>query len=104
MSHLVNTSNRFFTMSRLLVLYWLLFWLMNGLDKFLHRSDVGIFTWHGKDRSNQFGGYFTNSGLSAEWINTLLYCTGIWELVIVVPLVITSLASLTLLLEIEQNY
>lgn len=62
--------------------YWLVFWAMNGLDKFLNRTDLGLFTWHGKDRTDQFTGYFERMGLDPQWIPGLLTTTGIWELVI----------------------
>ena len=69
-------------MSELFVLYWALYWLMNGLDKFVNRTDLGLFTWHGKDRMDQFGGYFSNCGLSEQWITPLLYVVGLWEFLI----------------------
>ena len=40
--------NQIFSMRNLLIFYWLIFWLMNGLDKFLNRTDMHLFVWHGK--------------------------------------------------------
>ena len=70
----------------LFIFYWAMYWLMNGLDKFLNRRDLGLMTWHGKDRSDQFGGYFTVCDLPEEWIKPLLYLVGIWEGIIFVVL------------------
>ena len=40
--------------SRLLVIvsltYWVIFWMLNGLDKFLHSTDFGVFHWYGNNR------------------------------------------------------
>lgn len=88
---MIKKINQFFAIPRLLVLYWAMFWLMNGLDKFLSRSKFNDFTWHGKDRSEQFGGYFTSCGLPADWVQPLLLFTGVWELMIFVPLFVTLL-------------
>ena len=80
---------RIFTISNLLILYWSTFWLMNGLDKFPCGKNIGIFTWKGKDRYEQFGNYFSNTGISESWIQPLLYFTGIWEILIFIPLATT---------------
>ncbi len=74
--------------------YWALFWVMNGLDKFLNRSDVGPFNWYGKDRTEQFGGYFERMNLSGEFIDLTLYFAGIWELIVAVPLVVATFVLL----------
>lgn len=66
--------------------YWLAFWAMNGLDKFLNRTDLGAFTWYGKDRSAQFSEYFERLGWAPEAIPPLLAWTGAWELAIALPL------------------
>jgi len=74
--------NETLSMSNVLVVYWAIYWLMNGLDKFLNRKDLGIFTWYGKDRTEQFSGYFSNSAIPESWINSLLYLVGFWEILI----------------------
>lgn len=61
-------------------LYWFLFWLMNGLDKFLNGRDLVLFTWIGKDRTTQFGTYFNGADLPTRWINPVLHAIGIWEI------------------------
>lgn len=63
-------------------LYWFLFWLMNGLDKFLHGRDLVLFTWTGKDRTTQFGTYFNGADLPTRWISSALHAIGIWEIAI----------------------
>ena len=64
------------------VLYWMVFWLFNGLDKFLNRSTVGAITWFGKDRSWQFGVYLENLGLPLDYVPGILTFAGFWELAI----------------------
>ncbi len=66
--------------------YWLAFWLMNGLDKFLNRTDLGAFTWYGKDRAGQFGDYFEKMGISSAMIDPVLTFAGIWEFLVAAPL------------------
>lgn len=65
--------------------YWFLFWLMNGLDKFMHGASVSLggaplFTWFGKDRSEQFGKYFDRLALPHDGIAPLLATCGAFEL------------------------
>jgi hypothetical protein len=65
-----------------------MFWLMNGLDKFLNRQNLDVFTWFGKDRTVQFGGYFEKTGISDGILLPLLYITGVWELILAIPFII----------------
>ncbi len=83
---MIPKINGFFTMSRLFVFYWATLWLLNGLDKFLNRRDLGIFTWFGKNRFEQFKGYFSDTELPESWIQPVLYLSGIWELLVFIPL------------------
>lgn len=66
----------------LLAIFWLIFWLFNGFDKFLFHTDIGWLTWYGKDRDWQFLTYFTNMHLPTEWVKIILYISGCWELLI----------------------
>ena len=72
--------------SRLLVIvfltYWVIFWTLNGLDKFLHSTDLGIFHWYGKNRENQFGAYFVNMNIPASWVEPTIFLAGVWELLV----------------------
>ncbi len=70
------------SMHFLVSLYWALFWLINGLDKFLNRHHLGLFRWWGKDRSAQFSSYFERLSLPTDGIAPLLVVTGLFELVI----------------------
>jgi hypothetical protein len=65
--------------------YWGAFWALNGLDKFLNRTDLGLISWYGKDRTNQFTEYFTNISVSLDAIEPVLWITGVWEIVIAAP-------------------
>ena len=67
------------------LIYWFLFWLLNGLDKFMHGVTVSIlgqplFTWFGKNRSEQFGKYFDRLEIPHEGIAPLLSTCGVLEL------------------------
>jgi len=69
------------------LVYWFLFWLLNGLDKFMHGFAVSLggtplFTWFGKDRAEQFGKYFDRLDLPANGIAPLLSFCGILELAV----------------------
>lgn len=68
--------------------YWFLFWLLNGLDKFCYGVSFGLFTWHGKDRNEQFTRYFDNIGLENAPIEGLLIFAGIVELGATIPFLI----------------
>ena len=81
--------SRLFSMPNLLILYWAIYWIMNGLDKFLNRQELGFFSWHGKDRTAQFSGYFNNTDIPLFLIDPLLYLVGTWEILIAIPLVIS---------------
>ena len=67
------------------LIYWFVFWLMNGLDKFMHGANVSVgglslFTWFGKDRGEQFGRYFDRLGVPHDGIAPLLGFCGVLEL------------------------
>jgi hypothetical protein len=67
------------------LVYWFVFWLLNGLDKFMHGTtvsvgDVSLFTWFGKDRGEQFGKYFDRLGVPPDGIAPLLGLCGVLEL------------------------
>ncbi len=81
-----NGIARLATVGNLAIGHWALYWVMNGLDKFLNRTDLGLFTWHGKDRSTQFGEYFQNTGMPMDMLDGLLYVTGVIELMVAIPL------------------
>ncbi|MCP5081402.1 MAG: hypothetical protein GY948_06855 [Alphaproteobacteria bacterium] len=65
--------------------YWFVFWCMNGLDKFLNRSDLGLFAWYGKDRIPQFTEYFSRMGVPSDYIDPVLHFAGLWELIVCMP-------------------
>jgi hypothetical protein len=74
--------------------YWFVFWLLNGLDKFMHGAAVSLgsrplFTWHGKDRLEQFTKYFDRLDLPSEGILPLLSLCGLFELVVATLFAIT---------------
>lgn len=83
-------------------LYWMVFWLFNGMDKFLNRSTLGGITWFGKDRNWQFGVYMENLGLPLEFVPGILTFAGIWELLIAI--IFLSALNITIVAgEREEN-
>ena len=87
------------SMALIAVGYWMLFWLLNGLDKFLNRTDLGLFAWYGKDRTEQFTGYFERLDVPVHLIDPILYFAGVWEILVAAPL----LAALVLLRQRGAN-
>ena len=66
----------------LIIGYWALFWLLNGLDKFLCRTDLGPLTWFGNHREEKFTMYMDRLGFGDAIVNPTLVFAGIWELAI----------------------
>ncbi len=87
------------SMALIAVGYWSVFWLMNGLDKFLNRTDLGLFAWYGKDRTEQFTGYFERLDVPLHFIDPVLYFAGVWEFLVAAPL----LAAVVLLCRHGQS-
>lgn len=77
-----SVSSRPVMFEGVICFYWFLFWLMNGMDKFLNGRDLGLFTWVGKDRTAQFNTYFGGADLPTSWISPVLLAVGTWEIVI----------------------
>ena len=68
--------------------YWFIFWLLNGLDKFLHSSSLGPFAWYGKNRIEQFERYFENIGMPNAPLHGLLTFAGIVEIAVALPFLV----------------
>ena len=62
--------------------YWAVFWIFNGLDKFLNRTDIGALHWYGKDRKHQFNEYFANMDVPQDLTEPVLLFAGIWEIAV----------------------
>lgn len=62
--------------------YWAMFWLLNGMDKYLCRTDLGFITWFGNHRNEKFTMYFDRLGMSEAWVSPTLIFAGVWELAI----------------------
>ncbi|WP_282077857.1 hypothetical protein [Epibacterium ulvae] len=80
-------------MANLVVLHWAIYWVMNGLDKFLNRTDISFFTWFGKDRTEQFSGYLERTDISISLLEPILYVTGVLELLVALPLLMVLTAA-----------
>lgn len=77
-----KVAYRLSSLEDMIVLYWFLFWLTNGADKFFNDYNLLLFTWLGKDRIEQLGGYFNAINLPEEWVIPTLYTIGFWEIFI----------------------
>lgn len=75
-----RTLSRVASIEGIVILYWFVFWTSNGLDKFVHGTDLIVFHWYGRNRSEQFGGYFEKADLPEEFVSGVLYSAGVWEL------------------------
>ena len=53
---------------------------MNAADKLLNRTDLGPFTWHGKDRDDQFATCFADMGLPAVLVGPMRLFTFAWQI------------------------
>jgi hypothetical protein len=60
--------------------FWMMFWLLNGLDKFLARTHLGLFHWWGNDRIEKFGMYFDRLAFPEPMVWPTLVFAGIVEL------------------------
>ncbi|NSX56571.1 hypothetical protein [Parasulfitobacter algicola] len=69
-------------------LYWMFFWLLNGLDKFIGGRNFGLLTWHGKDRTTQFIGYYESLNWSGWSVSPILYFAGVVEILVALPFVL----------------
>ena len=74
--------SRLASIEGIVILYWFVFWISNGLDKFVNGMNLMVFRWHGRDRSEQFGGYFDKADLPEEFVSGVIYFAGAWELLI----------------------
>ena len=74
--------------------FWFLFWLMNGLDKFLFRTDLNFITWWGNDRFEKFSSYFEKINISTAYIAPTLLCAGVVEIAISVVFIGSIIALL----------
>ncbi|MCT4657348.1 MAG: hypothetical protein N4A65_16265 [Cohaesibacter sp.] len=72
--------------------YWFMFWTLNGLDKYLNRTDLGLFSWYGNDRDEKFAMYFDRLGLGEGAVNPVLMFAGVWELVAAALCVVAMIA------------
>ncbi len=69
-------------LATIISIYWVLFWGLNGLDKFCYSVDFVLFKWYGKDRNTQFNEYFDRLNLPQDYVPSFLYLIGIWEIML----------------------
>lgn len=77
-----KTISRLVLFEDVIIMYWFVFWLANGMDKFLTGNNLALFTWFGKDRTDQMQNYFGKINISEEWIEPTLHVIGFWEICI----------------------
>jgi len=62
--------------------YWFTFWALNSLDKLLNGTDLGLFTWYGKDRTHQFIIYLERLGWTQDLYMPLMLYISVIEMLI----------------------
>lgn len=60
--------------------FWFLFWLLNGLDKFMPGRSLGFVRWWGNNRLEKFGMYFDRLAVDVSAVWPTLVFAGIVEL------------------------
>lgn len=76
-------------------IFWAVYWALSGMDKFLAGKTFGSFTWYGGDYNAIFGDAFINLGLRADSVTHAIIMTGIWQLLIALPFVLTIIEILS---------
>lgn len=61
------------------IIFWFSFWLLNGLDKFFARQDIGLLRWWGNHRVEKFTMYFDRLSLDPAFIQATLIFAGVVE-------------------------
>lgn len=61
------------------IIFWFFFWLLNGLDKFFARQDIGFMHWWGNHRVEKFTMYFERLDFDPAYITATLIFAGIIE-------------------------
>ncbi|MEP2706608.1 MAG: hypothetical protein ABJQ71_15635 [Roseibium sp.] len=61
------------------IIFWFFFWLLNGLDKFFARQDIGVLHWWGNHRIEKFTMYFDRLALDSGYVTATLIFAGIVE-------------------------
>lgn len=78
---LANVNKRV-TIAAVLTLHWFLFWLLNGLDKFLNTDNFFGVDFKNKLRGPESNGLLSNLGLGNGWAAPIAVIVGIIELVL----------------------
>jgi hypothetical protein len=63
----------------IVIAFWFCFWLLNGLDKFFARQDVGFVHWWGNHRVEKFTMYFDRLAIDSAYVTGTLVFAGIVE-------------------------
>lgn len=63
----------------IVIAFWFCFWLLNGLDKFFARTDVGFVHWWGNHRVEKFTMYFDRLDIDPAFVVATLIFAGIIE-------------------------
>ncbi len=86
--------SRVCTLANLAVAYWVIFWLMNGVEEFLIRQDLGTFARYDQSRTEQLVAFVMRADLPVAWLDLLLVGMGAIQLVIALPLLLVLTHSL----------
>lgn len=63
----------------IVIAFWFCFWLLNALDKFLARQDIGFVFWWGNHRVEKFTMYFDRLALDPAFVPVTLVFAGLVE-------------------------
>lgn len=84
---LLQNINAYVSSRSLLLAFFTMFWLLNGLDKFLNRHPF----WFGTARDAKFVDYFARIHLPAQMALTTLYSFGVLEILLGVSFALSLL-------------
>ena len=74
-----QTGNRILSIATPIVLFWALFWLTHGLDKFLNDVDFLLFTWRGFDWFEEYEEILGSAGMPEPVWRAFTIINGVWE-------------------------
>ena len=75
-----------------ILLFWALFWLTNGADKFLTDVDFVLFTWRGADWFAEYEEILGGAGMPEAVWRTLTVLAGLWEIALGILLAVALFA------------
>ena len=66
----------------IVLVFWFLFWILNGLDKIMPGKDLGMLRWWGNDRLEKFSMYFDRLAIDLSAVKPVLMFAGLVEVAV----------------------